>query len=222
MIATIDENAAATPEALLHSLRWRYAVKKFDADKEIPERSWKTLEEALVLAPSSYGLQPWKFFVIEDPAMRAKLREASWGQSQITDAAKLVVFAARKNFGAADIERFVARTAEVRGVAPASLQGMRDMMVNSITGRPAPAVESWVARQVYIALGVFLASAAALGVDACPMEGIDPAQYDKILGLDSKGYAALFVATAGYRAPDDKYAQAKKVRFSAEHVIEHV
>src|SRR5258708_38126374 len=106
--------STVTPEGLISSLRWRSATKKFDPSRKIPAPAWAALEEALVLAPSSYGLQPWKFFVIDDPALRAKLKPASWDQSQITDADKLVVFAVKKDIGAADVGRFVERISEVR------------------------------------------------------------------------------------------------------------
>jgi nitroreductase len=113
-MTTTAQKAATTPDALLASLRWRYAVKKFDPAGKIPDAQWQALEESLVLSPSSYGLQPWKFFVVDNPALRAKLKPVSWEQSQIVDADKLVVFAVKKNFGAADVERFVERISEVR------------------------------------------------------------------------------------------------------------
>jgi nitroreductase len=222
MIQTNVENAAATPEALLTSLRWRYATKKFDPAKKIPQKTWDALEQALVLAPSSYGLQPWKFFVVENAELRAKLKPASWGQGQIVDADKLVVFAVRKDFGPADVDKFVAHTAAVRGVPAASLEQYRQMMLGSVNGKSPEARLAWGSKQVYIALGLFLSAAAALGVDACPMEGIDPAKYDEILGLGAKGYTALVVATAGYRAADDAYSQAKKVRFDRAQVVERL
>lgn len=208
-------------ETLLSALRWRYATKKFAPGREIPEAAWKALEQSLVLAPSSYGLQPWKFFVVDDPALRARLKPASWNQAQITDASRLVVFAGRKGFSAPDVERFAARIAEVRGTPSESLEAYKKMMLGSLS-QPPDALRGWIARQVYLALGVFLASAAALGVDACPMEGIDPAEYDRILGLPEKGYNALVVATAGYRAEDDAYARSPKVRYPAPEVIAHL
>ncbi|MBI5201058.1 MAG: nitroreductase family protein, partial [Elusimicrobia bacterium] len=91
MTLTLDLPPAVTPDQLLESLRDRYAVKAFDPNARIPEAEWDALLESLVLAPSSYGLQPWKFFTVENPALRAKLRDASWNQSQIVDADKLVV-----------------------------------------------------------------------------------------------------------------------------------
>jgi nitroreductase len=206
---------------LLEGLKWRYATKKFDASRKIEAKAWSALEEALVLSPSSYGIQPWKFFVVEDPALRAKLKEASWGQAQIVEADKLVVFAIRKDLGPADIERFINRTAEVRGVPVSALGSYKQMMLAAVS-KPKAEVAAWSARQVYIALGNFLAAAAALGVDACPMEGFEPAKYDEILGLAGKGYQAVVVAAAGHRAADDSYADAPKVRFPVKEVVERL
>jgi len=220
-IQTPGLNAAASPEALLASLRWRIATKKFDATKKIDPSRWLALEEALVLAPSSYGLQPWKFFVVEDPALRAKLKAASWDQTQIVDADKLVVFAVKKDFGAADVERFVERISEVRRLPKEVLEGYKKMMLASAS-LPPERVAAWLIRQVYIALGVFLTSAAALGVDACPMEGFDKDKYDEILGLPAKGWNAVVVATAGHRAADDAYATQAKVRFAKSEVVERL
>ncbi|NNN05297.1 MAG: NAD(P)H-dependent oxidoreductase [Elusimicrobia bacterium] len=214
-----DATAAVTPDALLSSLRWRIATKKFDAARKIPAPLWSALEESLVLAPSSYGLQPYKFFVVEDKALRVKLQPASWGQSQIVDADKLVVFAVKKDLGPDHVERFIERISEVRRLPKEALEQYKKMMLGSVSQEPAR-VQAWAIRQVYITLGVFLTSAAALGVDACPMEGIDQTQYDQILGLPAKGWNAVFVATAGYRACDDAYAKLAKVRFEKNELLE--
>ncbi len=221
MAITAAANAAAAPETLLASLRWRAAIKKFDAEKRIPAGAWTALEDALTLAPSSYGLQPWRFFVVDDPSLRAKLRPAAWDQAQITDADRLVVFAVKKDFGAADVERFVERVSEVRRLPVAALEGYKKMMLASAS-LPPERVTAWLIRQVYIALGVFLTSAAALGVDACPMEGFDKDKFDEILGLPAKGYNSVVLAAAGYRAPDDAYASQAKVRFPREEVVAHL
>jgi nitroreductase len=196
-------------------------VKKFDPARKIQAPDWKTLEQSLVLSPSSYGLQPWKFLVVENPDARAKLRAAAYNQSQITDASHLVVFAHRTGFGTADIDRHLDRVAQVRNLETESLAGYRNAMLGAVQ-RPQEQTDAWTSRQVYIALGNFLATAALLGIDACPMEGFDAAQFDKILGLTEQGYHAQVVATAGYRAADDAYATLPKVRYSPEDVIAHV
>lgn len=212
---------AVSSESLLRQFNWRYATKKFDATRKITREDWATLERALVLAPSSYGLQPWKFFVIDDAAARAKLKGAAWNQSQITDASHLVVFAIKKDLAVADVERYVQRIAEVRKVSAATLDGFKQMMVGSLT-KPGFDATAWAARQACIALGFFLSAAALMNIDACPMEGFDPAQFDEILGLSKQGYGSVVVATAGYRAADDGYAALAKVRFEIKDVVQHI
>ena len=209
---------AVTPATLVERLEWRYAVKRFDPARKIPPATWKALERALVLTASSFGLQPWRFVVVEDPRMREKLLPASWGQRQIVEASHMVVFAARRGLGAADVDHYIARIAEVRGVPAASLEGFRKVMLGFLE-KSGAGIDDWSARQTYLAIGNFLAVAALLGVDACPMEGIEPARYDEILGLGAAGYHALAVATAGYRAADDARASLKKVRFIDDEVI---
>jgi len=209
-------------ESLLQQLNWRYATKKFDTSKKIPAADWAVLEEALILTASSYGLQPWKFIVVTDPALKAKLRPASWNQSQVEDCSHLVVFTAKQDVTEADLDRFIARTAEVRGTTVESLAGYKGFMLGDlVNGARHAVIHEWAARQTYIAMGNLLTSAALLGIDACPFEGIEPAKYDEILGLKGTGYATISACPLGYRAEDDKYASAPKVRFAAKDVIDH-
>lgn len=210
---------------LLKQLGWRYAVKKFDPTRKIPAETWDTIERAVILSPSSFGLQPWRFFVVDNPDTRAKLRAVSWNQSQITDASHMVVFARRGEVTAADIDAHIARIVEVRQTPPAVLNDLRSMMLGSISEPatlPGGNMVTWTRSQVYIALGFFLSTCALLGVDACPMEGFDPAQYDEVLGLPAQGYHAVVIATAGYRAADDWLAPLAKVRHPRERTIRHI
>lgn len=209
------------PDALLRQLRWRYAVKKFDPARKIEAATWAALEEALVLTPSSYGLQPWKFVVVQDPALREQLLPISYQQRQVVDASHLVVFCIRKHLARADVERYVARTAEVRGVAVDALAKFRDVMVRDVVdGARSLVANQWAANQVFIALGTFMTAAALLGIDTCPMEGFEPPKYDQALGLAARGLASAVVCAAGYRAADDKYAAIPKVRFPLDEVVE--
>lgn len=211
------------PESILQQLRWRYAVKTFDSSRKIPAETMKTIEQALVLAPSSYGLQPWKFLVITDPAVRAKLKAVSWNQSQITDASHLVVLC-RKHLSAADVDAFVNRIVDVRKSPRDALKGLSDMMHGSVANPanlPGGSMETYTRSQVYIALGVLLSTAAMLGIDACPMEGFDPKQYDSILNLPPNLHASV-VCTLGYRSSTDWLANLPKVRFEANDVITHI
>jgi nitroreductase len=219
----MKNNNTISREQLLDRLNWRYATKQFDSGRAISPQDWAALEEALRLSPSSGGLQPWKFIVITDPAMRAKLLPASYSQPQITNASHLVVFAAKKNFGEADVDAFIKHTAATRGVPVESLTPFRDMLVGGIVrAQDEQARDAWARNQAYIALGNLLTSAALLGIDACPMEGFDRAQYDEILGLKEQGYASAVIATLGYRTSNDKYADAAKVRFPREQIFAHI
>jgi nitroreductase len=210
------------PDTVLRQLRWRYATKKFDPERKIASEVWAKLEEAVVLAPSSYGLQPWKFVVVTDPVMRRKLHPVSWNQAQILDASHLVVFAAKNPPTPGDVERHLARIVEVRGVPVGSVDRLKQMMLGSLVNMTPEAAHNWAARQCYLALGVFLSACAVVGVDACPMEGFQPEQYDTILGLREKGFGAVVIATAGYRAADDPAAKNVKVRFDVNDVIERI
>lgn len=208
-----------SPDAVLAALRWRYATKAFDPARKIDPATWAALEQAAVLAPSSYGLQPWNFVVVTDPDVRKQLHPVSWNQPQILDASHLVVFAAKHPPTAADVERHVANTEAVRGQPVGSLDALRQRINGSLAKMSAADAHAWAARQCYLALGVFLSAAAHLGVDACPMEGFQPEKYDEILGLTAKGLKAVVIAAAGYRSAADKYAAAAKVRFPVDEVV---
>jgi nitroreductase len=210
-----------TPTHLLESLNFRYATKKFDATRQIPEDAWNVLEQALVLAPSSFGLQPWKFLVINDPALRDRLRKHSWGQAQITEASRLVVFTTRTDMTEPDVDRFMSRLAAVQERDPATLEGYRNIVVSFSAAMNREARHAWNARQTYIALGQFMTAAAVIGIDTCPIEGFDPAGYDVELDLADSGYTTTVVCAAGYRSQDDKYAATPKARFPLEELIEH-
>jgi nitroreductase len=209
-----------TPDTLLHALNWRYATKKFDPARTIAPDLWHALEQSLVLSPSSMGIQPWKFYIVTDPAMKARLAPAAYGQTQVTDSSHFVVFTVLKNLGADHVTRHVGRMAEVLEVAAESLVKFGEMALGNLDkARTAGRLDTWQAHQIYIALGQFMTSAAALGVDTCPMEGFSPEKFDDILGLADTGYASVVACAAGYRAAEDKNAVRKKVRFKIDDVI---
>ena len=210
-------------ETLLAALHWRYAVKKFDPAKKIPAEIWSALEQALVLTPSSIGLQPWKFVVVTDAAVKAELKLASYHQPQAADCSHFVAFAVHKDLGATHVDKHVARMIELRGVAPETLVKFRQKAVENLDrSRAAGELDTWQTHQIYIALGNFLTAAAVLGVDTCAMEGIEPAKFDAILGLVGTDYTTVIACAAGYRLAEDKYATTKKVRFPADMVIKRL
>ena len=208
-----------TTTALLAQLNWRYATKVFDPAKKISPADWTALEQALILTPTSYGFQPYRFVVVSDPATREQLVPFSWGQRQAADASHFVAFAAKETVNEADVDHYLARIAEVRGGSVDALAQLKGMLVGDIVEGPRSAWQhEWATRQTYIALGNFMTSVALLGIDTCPMEGIDPAKYDEVLGL-THGYKTVVACAVGYRAATDKYATLPKVRYSADELI---
>ncbi|MFN9717798.1 MAG: NAD(P)H-dependent oxidoreductase [Planctomycetota bacterium] len=209
------------PSTILQQLGWRYATKVFDPSRKISDGDWAALEQSLVLAPSSYGLQPWKFIVVTSDEVKEKLPSAAWNQPQPRDCSHFVIIAARRSMDAAYIDSFVEMIAAQRGVAVAMLDGYKQMMVDKANRNPAGNFE-WNVRQCYIALGMLLETAAMLGIDACPMEGIVPDAIDELVGLKGTDYRAVVACALGYRAADDQYASLAKVRFSPVDVIRYL
>ncbi|MGI8605310.1 MAG: NAD(P)H-dependent oxidoreductase [Verrucomicrobiales bacterium] len=208
---------------LIEQLKWRYATKKFDSQRTIPRELWQALEQVLVLTPSSFGLQPWRFMVVTDPSVKTALSAASWKQPQPIDCSHLVVFARRENLSETDVDRFLNHVAAVRALPQSSLARYREVIVAFRQRAETEGwLNTWADRQVYIALGNFMTAAAVLGVDTCPMEGIEPEKFDQILDLRRAGYATVVACAAGYRSADDKSAAIPKVRFDPPDVIHHV
>ncbi|MDE0859269.1 MAG: NAD(P)H-dependent oxidoreductase [Akkermansiaceae bacterium] len=208
-----------SPENLLKSLQWRYATKAFDSERQIPESIWSSLEDSLILTPSSFGLQPWHFFVITNPEIKAELLPHSWNQAQVTECSHFVVLAAQKNVGDVEISQLMDRTSTLRKVETATLDGYRQMMSGFMAQMNPEELLNWAKLQTYIALGQLMASASVLGVDACPMEGFVSAEYDRILGLEEKGLSASVACALGYRSTADKYAELPKVRYEKSELI---
>lgn len=214
-------NSTAHNDLLEKQLQWRYATKRFDATKKISPRDWQSLEQSLLAAPSSFGLQPWRFITISDTELRKKLLPHSWNQPQIIEASHLVVLAARTSVSPEYVDSFIKRICAVRGMKEADLEQYRGMMNGFVASLSAPgAVENWCASQVYLALGMLLSAAAVLGIDACPIEGFSHAAYNEALDLPARGYSAKVVAALGYRSQDDALASLAKVRFPAEQIFE--
>jgi nitroreductase len=210
-------------QQLLNALQWRYATKAFDATKKIPADIWQTLERALVLTPTSYGLQPYRFLVINDPVKRAELLPHSWNQKQVVDASHFVVFTARTKITGTDVNKLITRTSDIRKIPAESLNFYRDLMLGDVVNGPrGKTAHEWATRQTYIALGNLMICTAVLGVDACPMEGLSPAEYDRVLGLNGSGYATVVACALGYRAATDKYASLPKVRYETKELVQQV
>lgn len=219
-----------TPQELLKALEWRCATKVFDPAQKIHADTWQTLERALILTPTSYGLQPYQFLVISDPAKRAELVPHSWGQKQVVDASHFVVFTARTKMTEADVDKLLQRMVKVRKMPAEALTkkdsqlvAYRGMMLGDVVNGPrGKTAHEWATRQTYIALGNLMTCAAVLGVDACPMEGLVPAEYDRVLNLNGSGYATVVACALGFRSADDKYAKLAKVRYDAKDLVRQI
>ena len=212
-----DQSPPEATRQLLDHLHWRYAVKRFDPARRVPDQTWQALEQSLILTPSSYGLQPWKFVVVTDPAIKAQLPGMSWSQKQPQDCSHMVVLAARRTMDADYINSFIDHMCQTRKLEPLAMAGYRNMLINIIGNMHSHL--DWNTHQVYIALGQLMLSAAVLGIDTCPMEGIDRDQYDQVLGLAGTDYTSAVGCAIGYRHPEDTQAHAAKVRFAADDMI---
>lgn len=208
-------------ESLQAALEWRYAAKSFDSARKISDEDWQVIANSLILTPSSYGLQPWKFLVVQNSELRAKLKTVSWNQRQVTECSHYVVLLYKEQIDETYVQSYIDRIAEVRGVSLESLQGFyRAMVEDVVKGSRAKTLTPWLQRQVYIAMGFALQAAAHLRIDACPIEGLDPAAYDDVLGLQGSGYKTIASIAFGYRRSGDQFADSKKVRFPIDQIIE--
>jgi len=215
------QGEAMTRDELLESLKWRYAVKQFDPSKKISSKDLGALLESLRFSPSSFGLQAWKFLVVESDDLKQRLKTQSWNQNQVDTCSHYVVFTTLKEVSPDYVDECVKQMSELRGTEVDALKGYRDVIVNYVSKAMKPAeVQAWTQRQSYIAMGFLMLAAAALKVDTCPMEGINPTEYDKILGLENSDYKTVAAVALGYRHTEDKYQKHPKFRFSQEQIIE--
>ena len=203
----------------IENQKWRYATKKFDATKKIATKDLETLKEAIQLSTSSYGLQPYKVLIIENPELRAKLQPASWGQTQIVDASHLLVFANSVDVTENEIDKYVANMANTRGLQIEDLKPYSDFMKSKLIPLSAENKAIWTSKQTYLALGNLLNAAAELKIDVTPMEGFEPEKYNEILGLNTLGLNASLVATLGYRHEEDATQHYAKVRKPNEELF---
>ncbi|CUH68270.1 Major NAD(P)H-flavin oxidoreductase [Thalassovita gelatinovora] len=207
---------------LKEKLNWRYATKKMDPSKTVPDEKIDAILEAISLAPTSSGLQPFEVIVVKNPETRAKLSEAAMGQQQLIEGSHVLVFAAWDNYSEERIDAVVAQMAEERGA-----NEMLDAYYTRLKALYLPRDEQvnfeHSARQAYIALGIALTAAAFEEVDATPMEGFDPAAVDEILGLRARGLRSVLVVPLGYRQEDsDWLVNLKKVRRPRDHFVTEV
>ena len=208
-------------KTVMDALNWRYAVKKFNSERKISAEDWHVLKESLRMTPSSYGLQPWKFILIESPELRAQLRAQSWNQSQVTDCSHFVVMAYKDKLDADYVRTNMNKIAQVRTVPVESLLGFEKAITSDLINGPrAQTIEAWAQRQVYIAMGFLLETAALLKIDSTPMEGLDAGAYDEISKLKNSGWKTVAAVALGYRHEEDPFIKLTKVRFDENEIFE--
>lgn len=205
---------------ILQKLNWRYATKKFDPTKKISDEDLGILKEVLRLTPSSYGLQPWKFLIIENPSLRAELKLHSWGQAQVTDASHLIVICTYIDMSTEFIDSHIKHTAEQRNIEADKLQGYGNFVKKKMDELTLDQKRIWNSKQAYIALGQFMLACAEMQIDATPMEGFEPEKYNEILGLTERGLQATLVCPIGYRSQEDTAQFNPKVRRPIEDLFE--
>ena len=207
---------------LIENLKWRYATKKFDPRKKVSEQDLKYLKEAVQLSVSSYGLQLYKVLIVRDASIREELREASWGQSQVTDASHLFVFCNFSEHKDEYVDDYINNIVETQNIPFSAVAGYGEFIKENLSKKTTSEWQSWSKRQTYLSLANLLNACAELKVDACPMEGFDSAAYNEILGLDKKGLNASVIATVGYRSEQDETQYRKKVRKGIDELFETV
>ena len=208
---------------LIQTLQWRYATKKMNPTKVVPQATLERILEAVRLTATSSGLQPYEVIVVTNQELREKIKPVAWNQGQITDSSHLLVFAAWDNYTAERINMMFDLVNDVRGVRNEGWEAYRQQVLKSYVGRDAEVNYQHAARQAYIGVGTALIAAAEEKVDATPMEGFDPAAVDEILGLRARGLRSVVLVPLGYRADEgDWLVNLKKVRRDRANFVTEV
>ena len=204
---------------IIKKLQWRYATKKFDAKKSISTKKLNILKEAFNLTATSYGLQPIKLVVINDKVLQTNLVKHSMNQEQVAQASHLLVFSIDTNVDKNYIEAYFNRVKTIRNTPDEILNPFKNFLMEDFKEKPRKTIERWAINQAYLAMGNLLTVCAIEDIDACPMEGFDPEEYDNLLKLEEKGLHSVLVMPIGYRATDDMFADLKKVRKSVNESV---
>lgn len=206
----------------VQQLNWRAATKSYNPEKKLSDEQVELLTQVARLAPTSYGLQPIKLYVVSDESVKKEMRSAGYNQAQFTDASHVFVLTVRSSVTKNDVEEYIERISQQRGVEKKTLSGLKDTLINSISHKTSEELSAWNSKQAYILLGMMLLAAAEHKIDATPMEGFANDKFDEILGLDETGYTSVVVMAAGYRSENDKYSKQAKVRKTLSEFVEHI
>ena len=201
------------------SLAWRYATAQFDVTKTIPETDLTDILEAGNLAATAYGLQPFSFVVVTDQAKKEALVPVAYNQEHVRDNSALIVIAARTDIDEAYITEYTTRIETLRGLPSGTVDGYKNMMIGDLTNKTEEARLIWAQKQVYIALGTMMVAASEKGIDNHAMEGFNPMEFNKILGLDARNLHATVLLALGYRSTEDQTQNYAKVRKQLADIV---
>lgn len=204
---------------IVSSLEWRYATKKFDENKAVSVEDIAIIKDVLRLTPSSFGLQPWKFVIVENKEIQKSLVPHSWHQNQIAEASHLLVLCRKNTLDEGFVQDYIDDYAATAGIEKENLDGYKDMMNGYLSGLETEAKNIWANKQIYIALGNVMTALADMKIDSCPIEGFIAPEYDNILWLADKGLSSVVVLPIGYRSEEDTHAADPKIRFKNEDLF---
>lgn len=203
----------------IEALQWRYATKKFDNAKILPQEKIEVLKHAFNLTATSYGLQPIKLVIIHNKEMQQKLVDFSMNQKQISTASHVLVFCIEQKIDKKFIENYFIQVHKIRATPEEVLNPFKDFLIQDFKNKHIDEIHAWATNQAFLALGTLMTVCAIEGIDACPMEGFEPEKYDECLGLEALNLKSVLVMPIGYRAPDDMFSEFKKVRRPLSDVI---
>jgi nitroreductase / dihydropteridine reductase len=206
----------------IEQLNFRYATKAFDPSKKLTEEQLNVITEALRLSPSSYGLEPWTFFVVENQEVKDKIQAAAYNQMQVGSASQVIVITAKTNLNNEFVDKFTSDREKAAGMEAGSLHGYNNMIKGTLASMTPEAIIEWNKKQAYIALGFALAAAAVQGVDACPMEGFNAQTVSEILGLDEMNLTTAVILPIGFRSEEDTMSKMPKSRRPEHEVIKKI
>lgn len=204
---------------IIESLEWRYATKKFNATKKLSAEKLEILKEAFNLTATSYGLQPVKMVVISDSDTKQKLVPITMNQAQVVDCSHVLVLCTETKVGSAYIKEYFDSVENIRKTPREILHSFETFLTSEFAQKDSLEIETWTAKQAYIAMGNLLTVCALEKIDACPIEGFKPESYDEFLGLKELDLKSVLVLAVGYRAEDDMFSTMKKVRRGVEKVV---
>tara|TARA_R110002020_G_scaffold21009_8_gene71472 strand:- start:35716 stop:36360 length:645 start_codon:yes stop_codon:yes gene_type:complete len=196
----------------IKDLQWRYAVKKFNGNRLLPQEKIERLKQAFNLTATSYGLQPIRLVVLQNKEIQQQLVQYSYGQQQVLQASHVLIICIEKLVDKEFITNYFQRVKKIRDTSDQILDPFKAALINTFLNKDEKDIAQWATNQAYLALGNLLTFCAMEEIDSCPMEGFVPEAYDHLLALDQKGLNSVLVLPVGYRAEDDMFAAFKKVR----------